>query len=379
MLLTLIQNQFNKIISITNTFVEQPRWRIKLTFAVFFLSLFFTFPALDSYEKFNKQWEHIENQSKNPFVMNDYESGSHASKLPFRLTPALSIRMLNLGKPGSIFLQYLSLFLFLIVLVFKGGKVIQDDVSLVFVVLAFSFSFVCSVIVSDSRGIFDGLAYFLILLTLLSTSFFSVMIFQFLASFTDERALIASSLVIIFFQLRKVNPTNVSIVKFLKPTIQTYGIIVSWVLYFAIRFYLHYAHGLETGTGRVLLIKEHFPILYIGLWTGLEGLWVIIGAAIIYLVHYKKYFILSSIIFCSSILVFVAIGVIDTTRSMAYLFPLFFIGFMILRNNESLKSIRYLCLISFIICLVPTIYVEGKNVIWHFHSFPLRLIGYYLN
>jgi hypothetical protein len=109
----------------------------------------------------------------------------------------------------------------------------------------------------------------------------------------------------------------------------------------------------------IITFYRQMDFFGIGTWTFLEGMWLIVLAALAVLWQQKKY--LLGIIILAFIAVFSAgaIMVHDVTRSGAYLFPLVFISLYIIKHHETAASpLRKLTMVSAAVCVIfPAIIV----------------------
>jgi hypothetical protein len=110
-----------------------------------------------------------------------------------------------------------------------------------------------------------------------------------------------------------------------------------------------------------------------GIWTALEGGWLLVVLAFVALYHRKKWILAVYAPMILSLIV-VAMSVIDITRSMAYLLPSLPIALSVLASDTP-KNLRYVVLTSAIISLLwPTYYAGGKSSIWWQYPLPMQLV-----
>lgn len=105
-----------------------------------------------------------------------------------------------------------------------------------------------------------------------------------------------------------------------------------------------------TGVGFSVL-REQSSIVPLAVWSGLGGLWIVIGFAV-YRSRGLSLLLVASV--AASLLV------ADTTRSLSYLLPAVLVALRLLRGNPWLET---LAAVSAVVSLVaPTIYVEGARI-----------------
>ena len=335
--------------------------------------MFFSFPC---YERVNTEyqeyWSSMNTKTEAPFIDKEYDGDVHQSKLTFRLTVPVIAGFLHLRTWGIIILQGI----FGILLFFYSAKlfrkITEDDVTALLLTLSLSFIWAgrCSY-VELRGGIFDGVALFFLVFAMYYKNPLLIFSGVLLASFTDERGFIASSLVLLFwgfmggFTFRKLF------------NLQTIAVGTAWIAYFALRYFLiHVLHfktivGTKLGVWCLVTQTSNLPG---GVWTALEGNWIIILAALYALYQARKHF--PALLLAGAIIVImvVAMAVIDITRSMAYVFPALFIALLIIRHlkSESMESIRKMALLSTTLSfLYPAYYINGSfEALW---TYPLPL------
>jgi hypothetical protein len=204
-----------------------------------------------------------------------------------------------------------------------------------------------------------------------------------LAYFTDERALIASSLVYVYFLVEKIQSYQVTIYSLFKFNSKIVALFLSWIIYFVCRILLSLSVGLYTNTKGLMdyLLSEtihHINSFSFGLWTGLEGFWILLALSFLILIHNKEK--LLALLYALAMLpvTVTAIWVFDITRSMAYLLPAIFISLILLYRSESKLGMRYISLVVLGLCLFPTYYVGGSNQISWFYPLPVQLFRMFM-
>lgn len=377
MLLNFLHSKKQQFFFRLEKFTASSNWKIKITLLSVVLSLFFAFPSYQTYlsGRFEDKWSAIDAQVKEPFVQHNYDDFSHFSKLAFRITVPLIAHALHLGRAGCFLIQYvcfLLLFYFLLSLAFAS---VQDKISAALISFAFAFMFVGNVLVSDLRALFDVTAFCFIAAAMYFRNPLLVILFSLLAFFTDERALIASPLMLIWFLVRSSDKNNFSFQDLFRFTSKVFTLLVSWLLYGALRYFFATHFGLHSGTGGTNMFAKQVNNFLFGAWTGLEGFWLIIFLGFILLYVNRSWSLMFVTAAAMLLVMVIAFSVVDITRSVAYLFPAVFIFLELLRKNESAEFVRKISLFTFLICLFPTYYTDGEGAIWFFYPLPVRVIG----
>jgi len=352
------------------------------------ISLISAFPSYDIVltNEFAEGWRALLNQTDHPFQAVDYHQASHAANLAFRLTPVLLGRLFQIDTiPGYLLLQLAAFLLLQISTVCIFKKITGDMVTAILLSFAVSFSFVGNVLCSDYRGFFDVLSFLFLTIAMLSDNLFIIFVSILAASFTDERALAASGLVFIFFVLQGETNTEApsSLKNLLRLDRKLFTLILSWVVYFMLRYLLSYYFNFKTNeSGMIDYLLNHavhqINILPFALWTGLEGFWLIVILSIYILIYNKRWSFLLLLFAAITGVAFIAIWVFDITRSMAYLWPAIFIGVTILYRTQNLRFIRYISFAVLLLCFFPTYYAGGPKEIGWLYPLPVQLLRMFL-
>ena len=330
--------------------------------------IFFAFPVLVPFFSTEPldQWVYVLIQAENPFVHHSYPPDSHQAKLAFRIVPPLLIGAFRSGVVGTYALQILmgiGLFYF-------AGKTVLRDISdkrQAFIVLVgISFIYAGRVSFTETRAVFDGMALFFIILSIFSFSSIVVFFGVLAASLTDERALICSGLVLLYWLVKEQRSNGIVI------SARPAAVVVAWLTYFAIRWHLSNQHGLTTYGDQLGIqyylhwFKSQINNFPLGLWTGLEGFWLLLFLSLVVMFSKKEFSTGLALSGAVVMIVIVSMSVRDITRSMAYLFPAIFVSLLVLERNLErfqLQKVIYAAVgISF---LFPAYYFErADHSIW---------------
>jgi len=356
---------------------------ILLPFIATAISLFSAYPSYDIVDdqEMSSNWNAILHQTTDPFNPEEYNGSSHQANLAFRLTPVFLARVFLIENIyGYLILQFVCLVFLFIVISRLFKKIIDDPVVYYLLTLSISLTFIGNVLCSDYRGFFDVVAFLC-----LSTSMFfknSKLIFLvlLLAYFADERALIASGLIYVYFVFeRSQDVKSINFRSFILFQNKLIALVLSWLSYVIIRVTLSDLFGLKTNDEVLvdyLFTKtiHQINMLPFGLWTGLEGFWIILLLSIIVLIQNRKWFALCLYLLALVVVIFVAIWVFDITRSMAYLLPSIFLSLILLSKSQNPLMLRYISLVVLVLCIFPTYYAGGAKEISWLYPFPFQLI-----
>jgi hypothetical protein len=352
----------------------------KITLFALAVGLFCSFPNHYglSDEAAGVSWAGVLEKSRDPFLdmTTKYGPSVHESKLNFRLTVPIAANILGLNRKGILVLHAASA----VMLLWSAARVFlrdtSDPVAALFMTVLVASTWAGITGFVEYRGMFDVEALLFLTCALLAQGPMLAGLFAFLAAWTDERGLIASSLVYLYHVYRHYdNGRGDRLSAFVSPT--AIGVVLSWAAYFATRFALARAYHISTpvdGTGLGTFIGQinNFPM---GCWTALEGGWLLVFAAVYVLWHQRQLAFLTAFGLSIAILITVAMSVFDITRSMAYILPAVFVAVQVLRKVETPADLRVLCIFAAVIALLwPNYYAEYGNHIWWSTPLPLRIM-----
>jgi hypothetical protein len=225
----------------------------------------------------------------------------------------------------------------------------------------------------EFRGMFDGVAILLLVAAVFFKNPLLIGLCVFAGAWTDERALVASSLVMLYHLQSAPLHLNTAVRRFFSgPCVATF---LAWLAYFAGRYYLVERLGLNADSGGVgfSVLANQLNNLPMGIWTGLEGAWILVVLGMIGLWLRKDYLVLGLQGLAVTAVIVVAMSVMDITRSMAYILPVLFLSVKQLNETETKQTVRSLLFTAFLVSFLwPSYYAGGKEAIW-WHSPPLPI------
>lgn len=371
MIIDYLYQHYKTVLFKIDRFTARKNWQIELTLLIPIIVLFFSFPSYEfMFDEHMSNWKYLFEQAANPFAQHNYDPNSHQAKLTFRLFVPLLIRFFHLNIIGV----YALLFICGIATVFfyikSVLKITENKTITVILTLAFASTAICKNPFIDILGYLDGFALFFLIIPFAFSNPLLIFSGVFFAAWVDERGLVASCLIFgwIFF----IKKSNTRIV-------ETIAVVLAWLAYFMLRFYLakHFnlvTHTDAVGIGMLLNQVNNAPL---GIWTGLEGFWILIILSLI--IFYKKKDKLIAFLFLAgiSLIVLIALSVSDITRSMIYLFPCIFIALYVIKNTETENNMLYISSFVFILSAIsPQFIVGGYNTVMWLFPFPLQMLRY---
>jgi hypothetical protein len=324
---------------------------IFLSFFICIFTLFFSFPPF--FSKMDQSiWIAFFEQIKHPFIPIDAPSWSHISKMTFRLFPVFVGKVFCLNKLGFILLMYLVGFLIVLLTLKSFYKATLCKYKSFLLTLSFSLIYAGKLAFLELRGIFDGIALLLLIFSIYNRNVLNVYFSILFASYTDERALIVSGFVFIYFLYLNLSFKNRIAL----------SVFFAWLSYFIIRFSLVYFFGFKTSTGGISLknLALNFNFFPLSLYSSIEGFWIVL--IMFYFLLFKKsklFFILFSILL--SIYFIPCYSVFDVSRSFSFISVLIFISIYEISNNEPYFFTKNRCGVIFILCFLFPTYIFGGN------------------
>jgi hypothetical protein len=287
---------------------------------------------------------------------------SHESKLTFRLTVPVIARVLHLGETGLLIFYGLAGIALLYMALKLSEKITGSRRAAFFVCLAIACVWAGETSFHELYGgVYDGVALCLVLLALSTESALLAGASLFLATWTDERALIASAFVLLCGKKRAI------------------AAVTAGAAYVVTRLILTKAYSLAVATGSVgfSVLQSHAALIPIGFWTGLGGAWIIVVFSVIVLFRRKRYWIASAFCGLLGAATAAAFLVMDVTRTMAYCLPAVFIALGILVRFESTGKVGKLVKIAGVASvLTPTFFVMGNTVLY-LYPLPVEIIRWF--
>lgn len=387
MLESIFNNQYHKLIAFLERWLATRFWYLKVTFISTLLIFIFSFPNYDlisSSETISSLHLAIEKQIASPFTPQVYPIASHQAKIGLRITVPLIAHCLNIGVLGCLAIQHLLGFIFLNLSSVLIHSVTKDKIIAAFFTLSLSCCYVAKAFFLDTGGVFDGYAFLFILICMLPNTPKSVIFICLLAShFIDERAIIATGFVFLWWIVQD-NAIETNPFKWLLVSPKAFIVLISMLATLLIRYYLANEFGLKTPTGNEAaaglgIIRQNWPLLPLGIFSSIEFFWVVILASFLLIIQ-KKYVVFGSLFICVILSTqMVSLMVYDLTRSSAYVFPSLTIACVLISKTENVYFLRKTAFLL-LICmfLFPSQYVETySGCTWESPIVP-KILKYFL-
>lgn len=381
----------NKFFEILTAFTKGRYYRFYFVLALTGTILFFSTPSYQYLPKAlgDRSWQVVIQKYHHPFSMaNTDDVKSHSSKMNFRITVPLICKIFNLPPIGIYILQFFCGMVFLFLLLKYSEQLLSDKAAAMLLTAAIGFIYTGKSAFVDIYAWFDSFAFLFIISGLLVKGFHWRLLFFIAALFTDERSYLCVILAMLLGILRWEDTGKGLLLNFIHKANNVVIAGICAIIFSAgIRLFLSSKFGLfipamsrESGMG-FLVLYDTFPLLGLGWWTSLEGLWIVVFASILCLIMQKRY-ISSMVMLGIIIVVFFASGMVfDQTRSGSYIFVIVFISINILRDRYTLNEMRqlltYSAIVSFMFPAIMVVSDMSDRMFW-FKPACLRLMTYIL-
>jgi hypothetical protein len=303
-------------------------------------------------------WRTLETQRDAPLTPQEHAAGTHEEKTALRLTVPLIARVLHLGPLGIHLLQVVLGMAMLFLVLGLAQRITGERVAALLFTAGLVFTFAGSAAFFDTWGHRDPFAYFFLALALAGRHPMVVGGALLLAAFTDERGWTAGVAVVLFHALQAGQWQRTAV------DARTVAAAVALLLVFPLRAFLDARFGLGTPLHDVGLdtLFSQIDALPWGLWSGLEGAWLLPVAAGLALLSARQgvQFALLGVALLAVMLP--AMGVRDVSRSMAYGYVLLFPALAILCSRLGRRALLGLLVAALVVsALHPMVYTFGDG------------------
>ncbi len=366
--MSFLENLYQKLESRIDQLLAHSNWRWKVTgisVLFVFLSFFNNISPLKGFSNFYEDafvkkgefflYQVTKDRSENLTEHRIYKEPASNNRV-FRLTLPLLVKILHV-RHVSIFLYGLQLVLGVLMFYLLSGfiyRLTSDKTSTLLACVSIACIYFGASFFIEFGGYGDFYSYFFLFLALYFR--FPVLVFSNIvaASWCDERAVLASTLVFTYWWLEKTCRDKTYQLKFL-PNQQMLAVGFAILSYFVIRFYLVDSLGMEATykdgefTEQLLgsLPSYGFKMTWI-----LEGFWIALLLSFIILFSEKKYLILGLILLASVGMIISGFTTYDSTRSGTFVFPMIFISIIIINNQLTQREMRVVLLLIALLCFL---------------------------
>jgi hypothetical protein len=345
----LLKEKCDWIISQTEKFTSGRLWWLKVFLLCFFFSILFS-GGLDvgSDARFSYPESYFQ-KIDHPLldVAKIYGLNSHDANLNFRLTVPVLLHLAGIHSHWSLpILTFLAICLTIIASCIIACRITGDRVCACFIALNVAATYVGSfgfIFCYDAIAICQ-LAW----ASLPGMAWWGRGLLVFTASFTDERAFVASALLLVGSLLFSGNEPNFSI-RLRNPNFLAIG--GGMLAYGLVRLALMKFAGLSSPTGGAGpgCLIANLSFLHPAVWFSLEGGWLFFLLTVGILFAQRQFGAGATLLLVTVCCLGFDFMLGDLLRSTVYIFPLLFICLNIVRQNETLPVFRIFCLLAFLI------------------------------
>lgn len=301
-------------------------------------------------------WDDILKQGADPFTPQNYEAGSHEANQAFRLTVPLIAQALHLNIAGLYLLHIVIglVFLWFVMKIVYG--ILKDKILTFYFLAGFTAIYAGANFYINFLGHCDAFPFCFMVLAFYFRNPLLILLFTQLAYWCDERAIINSSYLGLWYVLPLIKQVLDKRKFSLKDIpLNAVVLIFSALLYLFVRQWLTVSFGLKVGHDNDLSRQTAlWSLSIIGdkFTRGLEGFWLIVFAGMAVLAMRKDW--LTLVLLGGCILITCAIGIMvaDGTRSLSFGFYMFFFLLTILRQHIPTNQLKYLLIVSTLVSLM---------------------------
>lgn len=329
-------------------------------------------------------WSVVDRQTSNLLTpVTDVDSTTHESKRVFRLTPPALAKLSPVAnwKGRMLFLfalQYTAGIVFFALCGRLLNAMLHSPAAATLLTLSFAFIYPGQAFFWDVTGWFDGLAIFLLVLTLVVRSAPLIFACLFAAFWVDERAIVASSFSFLWLKLRE--RPDATARDLLCPDLRSAMVPLAIGVTLLLRTYLARTHGFllpisaEAGVGLAPFFKDdrlfRLPLGILSPFKAHWALFVLAGASA-WLNRQWALLLLGSAAVAASTLA--AVAVADVTRSLAYAFPGVLVAVGTIARHAGARFMVELSAIVLLLAIVLPSYNVMSGVNWMF-PLPLKML-----
>ena len=311
-------------------------------------------------------------QINEPFKLHNNDPESHESKMVFRFSVPLLMRVLRLPPVTVFIVQFLVgalMVLFSIRLIFKitGDRTVTS----LLIIGTSCIYFGCAYLM-DVHAFFDAFSYAILIAMMVSYNPLVLSALVVISGFNDERSIIALPIIALWQIWRDRDVMRQYEVRALVADLlanrAVWGLMAGVMLYGLIRLTLAHQFNLVTHGGyvgpSVIVLNANRMTIGGGLLSGLESFWVLVLTFVLLCVARKNYLVMWLLLLAILPISLGALMVGDVTRSIAYVGPVFILCLSQITHCLNLRSLRHLSAgIMLGAMIIPTSYVIGG---WHY-------------
>jgi hypothetical protein len=342
-------------------------WKLRTLLLVLVLSLLRLWPDYSALQQpgVGESWHVVQTQSQHPLMDMAllYPGCSHEAKLTFRLTVPLVVRIAHLGQTGILVLFALCGAISLYQVLANSYRLTGSRVTALWLSVAVGCTWPGVLGFHQLLGgFYDAVAICLLLLAMSADAPIIAGLCIFVASWTDERALLGSGMVFLFAVIRS-ERRGIREILAGKPL----AVLLASAAYAATRLCCTAVYSLRTATDCTgsAVFRSHLSAAPLSVWSGLGACWWVVICCIGVLLRQRRYAMTLALLLGLGVVVLPALCVEDMTRSMAYTLPSLLVAAAIIgksQSNETTERMAITC--ALVSTLIPTLYMQQTSVTW---------------
>lgn len=358
-------------------FLDSPKWKIKIVVVALVAMLLSFFNNITPFFDFKRYYEKVvvqrgefflyevtKDRSKKLTEHHVYEEPASNNRV-FRLTLPVIVKVLHISHV-SVFIYGLQLLLgvlFYYLLVNFLYSILNDKKATLLASIAFACIYFGTAFFIENGGYGDFYTFFFLFLAIYLRNPFFVFLSMFAAAWCDERAVVAGGLVFLWWWLSPAILGNKKIS--LIPNKQMLALIVAEIGYLAGRFYLMHYEGMKATYKEgefSQMITDSLPSFGFKMIWVIEGFWLIMLLAFVILYTKKDLINLFFMGIGTIGMIFLGMTTYDSTRSGSVVFPMLFLGILIIRKHLTDKQLRIILFLVALICFLHPLATKTRGV-----------------
>lgn len=327
-----VQEGYRAILQATDRFCAHRWWQERLWLGCLLLIFWHVAPFFNLHYFNTPNWDAMETQSRALLMPIGASADTHVEKMAFRLFLPSVAALLHIGRTGLFIGQVLAGLVFLRLLIRLSYELLQDKVATVFFALACAACYVCFSGFYDVFGRPDMYPYLFLLLALSRRNPFIIWLACAAAAWCDERGLIHSTLVYLFWVLKEREHPRLR--DLMLPNRFAAAVPVAWVTYLAGRFLLSRYAGFQTGfadIGRTVIL-ENSRYFALATFQTFGAAWLVTGLAFYLLFRFRLFAFGWALGAAFGLNWLTSVLVYDINRSLSYSFPVLLISLLLFRH-----------------------------------------------
>lgn len=346
-------------------------------------------------------WRYVLDNSGPQLFDPDVPLDQHVGNLTFRVFP----RLLGAGFGFEHQWQFLLVqFLFGLAFLWAAAKlfdeVLRSRVLAALLTIGTATIWAGATAWLENRGLFDAIAISLLALAMVARRPWVALPLALAAGFTDERAVIALPMVVLWQVMRPepepadvgdadadadvdadradaIEPRSEAVTTrwrwraLLRPT--PLVLMAALLIHFGIRTWLKHRYGLHENRNRYpenpFTQIRNYPN---GLWGAFEGLWILVVAGVATFVHRRQWTEAVLVVLAGGASLTAGVSVVDISRAIAYAWPMVPLAMLGLVGIAR-PAVRTLIWLAVAVCVIwPMVYTAGDQTVdW---SYPAPLV-----